>query len=235
MMGILTSLLVLTTVASVSCGCERETQSSASPLLTDSTDYILNPPEQTERAVIGGVQRISTRNRPQASYYLITVLEDSIAWRFQIMCWDTTFAHRFCADTRHIQIGAAAANAWGECSDTSWSDVYEVKPDTLEIPLEATTGTDYNWILTPESIDRASDLASHIHLNTVPPTPCRTVSKWNVTSQTYTIYATAPLPIGDFALSPGEPVRVEVDSSCVWIVEQYRPKEEKWRWKSEKN
>lgn len=228
MRGTITSLLVLAVVVLLSCGTERKEQPPASPLIGGGDQISVPLPTDTVRVRGRDVEVTTTRR--VCAYYLLTIIEDSTAWSFRVMVYDTTFQHTFCSGTRYIQVGAAACNAWGDCSDTSWSEVYEVKPDTLEIPLIATQGLDYNWITVPNGIQRASDLASHIHLNSLPPTPCYSVSRWNPASQTYTIYATRPLPIGDFALTEGEPVRVAVDSTCVWIVEQYNNKLEKWRW-----
>jgi len=207
-------------------GCGRD-KPPAHPPVQDSTDYRVEQPK-----LIGGVQRaVALEGRPAASFYRLTVIEDGIPWAFHLMVYDTLFIQEFCS-AENIQICVAACNAWGECTDTVCSDVYEVKADTELVLLRTTTGTDYTWVKTPSNIGRASDLAAHIGLNTDPPTPCNTVSKWNPEAQGFITYTTIPVSQGDFSLSPGEPARVEVDQDCVWRVVSYNPKVEKWRWTS---
>jgi hypothetical protein len=106
--------------------------------------------------------------------------------------------------------------------DTSagWTLVGEVLPeDSVAFQLEATTGTDYTWISLPLQLDTltmASDLEAHIESHSAPAADCYTVSQWNATAQTYTIYSTIPIPQGDFAIRAGRPYRVETDTSAVW-------------------
>jgi hypothetical protein len=106
--------------------------------------------------------------------------------------------------------------------DTSavWTLVGEVLPDdSVAFQLEATTGTDYTWISLPLHLDTltmASDLEAHIESHSSPTADCYTVSQWNATAQTYTIYSTIPIPQGDFAVRAGRPYRVETDTSAVW-------------------
>jgi hypothetical protein len=91
--------------------------------------------------------------------------------------------------------------------------------DSLSFDLEATTGTDYTWVSLPLELDSlvmASDLEAHIESNSDPPTDCLTISQWNLTAQSYTHYTTMPIPMGDFALRPGRPYRVEVTVDALW-------------------
>jgi hypothetical protein len=90
---------------------------------------------------------------------------------------------------------------------------------SLSFDLETTTGTDYTWISLPlelDGLDMASDLEDHIEAHSDPATDCLTISRWNPTAQTYTHYTTVPIPMGDFAIAPGRPYRVEVTSDALW-------------------
>jgi hypothetical protein len=90
---------------------------------------------------------------------------------------------------------------------------------SLSFQLQTTTGTDYTWISLPLELDTlamASDLEAHIESHSDPVTDCLTVSRWNATAQTYTHYTTVPIPMGDFAIRPGRPYRVEVTSDALW-------------------
>ena len=113
-------------------------------------------------------------------------------------------------------------NAYRVEADTTavWTLVGEVVPeDSIAFQLQATTGTDYGWISVPlhlDSLTMASGLETHIENNSSPATDCYTISEWNATAQTYTIYTTIPIPMGDFSTRAGRAYRVEVDSSAVW-------------------
>jgi hypothetical protein len=90
---------------------------------------------------------------------------------------------------------------------------------SLSFQLHTTTGTDYTWISLPlelDSLAMASDLEAHIENNSNPVTNCLTVSRWNPTAQTYTHYTTVPIPMGDFAIRPGRPYRLEVTADAQW-------------------
>jgi hypothetical protein len=90
---------------------------------------------------------------------------------------------------------------------------------SLSFQLQSTTWTDYTWITLPlelDTLDMASDLEAHIESHSNPVTGCLTVSQWNAASQTYTHYTTVPVPMGDFAIRPGRPYRVEVTASALW-------------------
>jgi hypothetical protein len=90
---------------------------------------------------------------------------------------------------------------------------------SLSFQLHTTTGTDYTWITLPLELDTltmASDLETHIEAHGDSTTDCLTVSQWNAASQTYTHYTTVPVPMGDFAIQPGRPYRVEVTAGALW-------------------
>jgi hypothetical protein len=90
---------------------------------------------------------------------------------------------------------------------------------SLSFQLESTTGTDYTWISLPLELDTltmASNLEAHIEAHGDSTTDCLTVSQWNATSQTYIHYTTVPVPMGDFAIRPGRPYRVEVSADALW-------------------
>jgi|GEM_PF-2187724 len=101
-----------------------------------------------------------------------------------------------------------------------WTLVGRVLPaDSVDFQLESTTGTDYTWISLPLDLDTlsmTSDLEAHIESNSSPAADCYTVSEWNATAQTYTIYSTIPIPQGDFTIRAGRPYRVETDTSAAW-------------------
>jgi len=103
---------------------------------------------------------------------------------------------------------------------TVWTLVGELLPeDSVDFLLETTTGTDYTWISLPlhlDTLSMASNLEAHIENNSAPTANCYTVSEWNATAQTYTIYSTVPIPQGDFSIRAGQPYRVETDTSAVW-------------------
>ena len=91
--------------------------------------------------------------------------------------------------------------------------------DSTSFDLKATTGTDYTWISLPlelDSLAMASDLEAHIEAHSNPVTDCLTISRWNPTAQSYTHYTTVPIPMGDFAIRPGRPYRVEVTADATW-------------------
>ncbi len=91
--------------------------------------------------------------------------------------------------------------------------------DSFSFTLETTTGTDYTWISLPlelSALTMASDLEAHIEAHSDPATDCLTISQWNPTAQAYTHYTTVPVPMGDFAIAPGRPYRVEVTAGAVW-------------------
>ncbi len=90
---------------------------------------------------------------------------------------------------------------------------------SLSFQLHATTGTDYTWLSLPlelSALTMASDLEAHIEAHSDPATDCLTISQWNPTAQAYTHYTTVPVPMGDFAIAPGRPYRVEVTAGAVW-------------------
>ncbi len=90
---------------------------------------------------------------------------------------------------------------------------------SLSFDLTTTTGTDYTWLSLPLELDAlimASDLEAHIEAHSDPATDCLTISQWNPTAQAYTHYTTVPVPMGDFAIAPGRPYRVEVTAGAVW-------------------
>ena len=91
--------------------------------------------------------------------------------------------------------------------------------DSLSFTLPTTTGTDYTWVSLPLELDTlamASDLEAHIQARSDPATECLTISQWNPAAQSYTHYTTVPIPMGDFAIRPGRPYRVEVSTDALW-------------------
>jgi hypothetical protein len=89
--------------------------------------------------------------------------------------------------------------------------------------LQETAGTDYNWValsLTPPGINMASDLANYIQSNSNGSLSVLTISRWNVTAQSYDIFYPPFYPFGDFPVFMQYPYRIEVDvnvgNSVVW-------------------
>lgn len=169
------------------------------------------------------------------AYYRIWIEQDGERWPFTIQTQDTLiFIQLLQSDSLCIEVGAC--NSYGEHGYISRADIYRIQPDTLQRPLEATTGTSYNWVTIPSGLEpmptRASDLASLIHLQTEPPTPCWTVSEWNATAQTFTHYTTKPISVGDFNVYPGRAYRIEIAESCIWKPTVRRATREGWHWRS---
>jgi hypothetical protein len=170
---------------------------------------------------------------PRFAYYRVWIEQDGERWPFTIQTQDTLiFIQLLQSDSLCIEVGAC--NSYGEYGYISRADVYRIQPDTLQCPLEAPQGTSYNWIVIPQGMQpmpaRASDLASAIHLSTIPPTPCWTVSEWNATAQTFTHYTTKPISMGDFNVYPGRAYRIEVAGSCSWKPTVRRATREGWTW-----
>jgi hypothetical protein len=168
------------------------------------------------------------------AYYRIWVEQDGSRWTATLATKDTSLLLQF-LEADSARIGVEACNPYGQSRGIVWGDVWQIQPDTLQYPLEATEGTSYNWITIPQGIHpmpaRASDLCAAIHLSTIPPTPCWTVSEWNATAQTFTHYTTKPIPTGDFNVYPGRAYRIEIAGSCIWRPTVRRATNQGWCWR----
>jgi hypothetical protein len=131
------------------------------------------------------------------------------------------------ADTTYADVGAAGDVDTNYCYVVKAVDADDKKSGEsnkvgeYDYDLRTTTGTDYTWIvlcLGNTSLDSASHLEAHIEANSSPATNCYTISEWNPTAQTYTNYATIPVPAGNFPLQPGNSYRVEMSTDAVWTL-----------------
>jgi len=168
---------------------------------------------------------------PRFAYYRVWIEQDGERWAFTVQTPDTSlFLDILQADS--LRLGVEACNFAGQSGGIVWSDVYRIQPDTLQYPLEATTGTNYNWVTIPSNMQplpaRASDLASLIHLQTIPPTPCWTIAEWNATAQSYNKYL--GIISTDFPIYSGRAYRIEMAGSCVWKPTVRRATREGWCW-----
>ena len=105
----------------------------------------------------------------------------------------------------------------GEDVVTSTVSVGHHRPWTIYLLSDVCT--DYTWVSLPLELDTltmASDLEVHIQARSDPATECLTISQWNPAAQSYTHYTTVPIPMGDFAIRPGRPYRVEVSTDALW-------------------
>jgi hypothetical protein len=131
---------------------------------------------------------------------------------------DLTYAH---SDAR---IGNSATNLFYLVTATDGSgNQSETSNRTGEYDydLKTTTGTDYTWAvfcLGDTNITMASDLEAYIEAHSSPATNCLSISGWNPVAQGYTSYTTVPIPMGDFALTPGAAYRIEVTIDAVWTL-----------------
>jgi hypothetical protein len=173
---------------------------------------------------------------PALAYYRVSVIQDGEPWPFtcQVSPYDTTFVGQFwTADS--IVVGVEACNVEGGSKGIVWTDsAHIVKPDTIEVQLYATTGTDYNWVSiplrSPLSMGTAKTVMEHVKSNTSPPADCLTVSYWNAIAQTMQIYTKTPVESGNFELRPAQPLRIEVDSTSTWRIPVENGGLSKWRW-----
>jgi hypothetical protein len=131
---------------------------------------------------------------------------------------DLTYAH---SDAR---IGNSSSNLFYLVTATDGSgNQSEISNRTGEYDydLKTTTGTDYTWAvfcLGDTNITMASDLEAYIEAHSSPATNCLSISGWNPVAQGYTSYTTVPIPMGDFALTPGAAYRIEVTADAVWTL-----------------
>lgn len=124
-------------------------------------------------------------------------------------------------------------NVLGDVNTNYYYVVKAVCPSGFESPVSnrvgefdfdllETTGSDYVWIALTVNIsglDMASDLANHIEANSDGTVTVQTISRWNATAQSSSLYY-HQFGFGDFLISNQMPFRVEVDvangTSVVW-------------------